>query len=133
MAFRWTPDTCETVPGVIHGGRCVIDYRRIGNKRVNEPGFYEGTEQTCPAHQGITGVALAVVVLDESTRRQIAHGIARDVDFSLLEEIISSHYVGQGKARTLEISFIVNVSQLVKQDIQNACDIQFGLDKVKVE
>lgn len=130
MALRWSPNFCQMTPGI--SGGCIVAYKYVNGSRVNEPPFYEATEQTCAGHTGVAGVALATVLTDETRRRSTSFKIVRAVDSTILDRVVRGTYTGLNANRLLTISFLVNVAPPVKKQIQDACDLQFGPGKVLV-
>ncbi len=124
MSLGWSPDFCEMTPGI--SGGCIVLYKYVNGSRVNEPPWYERTQQTCAAHRGISGVALATVLTNETRRRSTSLKIARSVEPIVLERAVIGQYTGMNATRVLQLSFVVTVSPSVKQQIQEQCDIQFG-------
>lgn len=127
MALRWTPDTCV---GVTQGKGCRLLYRSIDGVKINLPSHYQSTEQTCSGHSGVSGVALATVVLAESRRRQITFSIAMAIDSQLQREDMSASYTDV--SRVLEVSFSRVIPLLAKTQMLAAFNLQFGPKKVVI-
>ena len=104
-----------------------MSYQFINGARVNEAPFYESTQQTCAGHRGVSGVALAVVLTEETRRRSTALSIVKGIDPNAAA---IGEYTGFNASRVLQLR--VPLTPPVKQQIQDACDIQFGPGRVVV-
>jgi len=115
---RWRPDTCD----------CVIEYEWdtdvASEDRVHT---FKAAPNIGAEHAALSGVALYDAVQSENRRKNVAQGIVQAIDVNLTYEVYQWAF---DTNRVLEVSFLINVPNPIKQQIQDTCDLQFGPNKV---
>jgi hypothetical protein len=119
-ATRWGPDTCD----------CIVEYEWDTDvAEANRVHTFKSVINTGPEHAALVGSTLYDEVVSENRRKNLTQGIAEAIDVNLTREV---HQWAFDANRVLEISFLINVPPPVKQQIQDACDLQFGPGKVRI-
>ncbi len=117
---QWRPDTCD----------CTIEYEwDTGAAAIGRVHTFKSAISIGPEHAGLTGVALYTEVVSENRRKNMTQGIARAIDVSLTSEVYQWSFDAN---RVLEVSFLITIPGPVKQQIQDASDLQFGPNKVLI-
>lgn len=113
----WSPDTCD----------CIVEYE--WDTGVNRVHTFKSVINTGLEHAALTGATLYEEVVSENRRKNVTQGIAQAIDVNLTAGIYQWAFDAN---RVLEVSFLVNVPSAVKEQIQAACDLQFGPAKVVI-
>lgn len=116
----WSPDTCGCIVSFIYRTDVPAEVREHRLKDV---------VRICPEHPGLTGLFLYSAITDENRRKNTAQGIARALDPNLRAKVFQWAFDAN---RVLEISFLVVVTPVTKQQLQQEYDIQFGPGRVVV-
>lgn len=116
---RWRPDTCG----------CIVEYKwdtEVAPEARTHT--YSRTIATCPEHAALAGNALYTEVVSENRRKNLVLGIAQGIDSAITDEGYKWSFDAN---RVLQASFS-GTTPVTRQQIQDACDLQFGPNRVVV-
>ncbi len=141
----WSPDTCSCVIHLAYDDTIAPESRvftyvtevqakaihqaRIDAKVPNTNISPQPPAVLCPFHTGL-GILLHPVVLDENRRKNITLGLVQNAVAAIKLENYGWKF---DATRVLQINFpSISLNTNQKNNIQAACDIQFGPNKVKI-
>ena len=113
----WSPDTCD----------CRIEYNWddevAAHLRVHTIGK---VDIKCAVHQAVADNDLLDTLLNENRRKNVAFGIIKgfNPDFQLKD---FGWFFDE--KRVLQVTIAKGLTTEEKSELQDACDIQFGMDK----
>ena len=118
---RWGPDTC----GCIFEETWDTDVAP-----VNRVHTFVNRVKDDPAHAALTGLEAYNTVRDENRRKNITFKIALGIEAAL--KTLNYTWLFDAN-RVLEVQFVdINIPPPIKTFIQDACDLQFGPNKVRI-
>jgi len=118
----WRPDTCG----------CRVDFGAVTDLPDSDVPTWRDTRETCPEHVGFSGQALYERILAENRRKNVSFTLAKEIDVDLvLADFIWSFIVGDQPVRKLLLS-MPTFNPPKRNDLQDACDLQFGPNLVVV-
>lgn len=117
---RWSPDTCP----------CIVEFSWDDSVSADaRTHSYHDTVQTCPEHGALAGSALFDTVFSENRRKNVTLFLAQQIEASITGEDFLWLFDSE---RVLEVNFGERLTAVQKQELQAACNIQFGPGLVRV-
>ena len=118
---RWGPDTCE----------CIFEETwDTESSPVDRVHTFTSRVKDDAAHTGLSGLDAYNVVRDENRRKNITFKIALGIESTI---DLPNYTWSFDTNRVLEVQFVdINISPPIKNFIQDAINLQFGPNKVRI-